>query len=111
MNEWISVKDRLPCLNDYVLVLTNENEVLVAYYLGERAGYQNRNPYAPWRDGLVSYWMPLPEPPRVEQKGPFRAVNRNGIDHLKFDGDDDVIVIKNVPPKCLVRWLNRMLNR
>lgn len=67
MSEWISVKDRLPEINQNVLCF-DANRVLFA------------TDWLDWPDGTVSFyvptferhiwcthWMPLPEPPEEEQ--------------------------------------------
>jgi len=65
--EWISVKDRLPEPNDYVLLydsslnLVYEGKLLASdFYYSERAGYSADI----GDDCEVTHWMPLPEPPQ-----------------------------------------------
>jgi hypothetical protein len=61
--EWISVKDRLP---------ENRQEVLGAYVLEELeqsvllfARGEFRTKYGSEFYGVVTHWMPLPEPPKT----------------------------------------------
>lgn len=60
--EWISVNDRLPERNEYVLVSTPYCKYIcdvalfngVAWYSCEKSDYMFN----------IVYWMPLPEPPK-----------------------------------------------
>ena len=73
--QWISVKDRLPDYMGEVLVIVSgkphENITLDGAY--EIAEY---NPvegwilemWPEWGSGVVTHWMPLPEPPEEEKK-------------------------------------------
>lgn len=66
MTEWISVKDRLPSKNDYVLLydssldLVHEGKLRDGdFYYSERSGYSKDV-----GDGCeITHWMPLPEAP------------------------------------------------
>lgn len=50
---WISVKDRLP--PEYTAVFTYAGYIRVSFY----------SPDAPaWKDGTITHWMSLPEPPK-----------------------------------------------
>lgn len=70
--EWVSVKDRLPDINDYCdkLCIVNgrngmtvyEDAMLVLEYAGYGEWYCDEAPYA---ELTVSYWMPLPAPPET----------------------------------------------
>lgn len=70
MNEWISVKDKLPDYGEEVLAILSgrpnefvtlmEAYMLAAYY--PEAWFVDE--YPDWDDAQVSYWMPLPEPPK-----------------------------------------------
>ena len=71
MNEWISVKDRLPESDELVLVLVDgkptRNITLVGAY--ELANYDKEEGWflemwPEWEGAKVTYWMPLPEPPK-----------------------------------------------
>ena len=72
MNKWISTKDRLPEVNQFVLVYGNENLPNICV-LGEpnkkikdispninKVFYDVDNE---WQVG-ITHWMPLPEPPQ-----------------------------------------------
>ena len=75
VQEWISVKDRLPKPSTYVLALTAPGYLsvgqncVVADYIhpsGEEHGVFVLA-YRYWEDPLkVTHWMPLPEPPKGE---------------------------------------------
>lgn len=84
MNEWISVGDRLPAKQKWVLATTFEGDICQACIIGEYDGRPNWNivPHSGnWFKSTdsVTHWMPLPEPPqtpeppRVERGGPFYA--------------------------------------
>lgn len=77
MNKWISVKDRLPILDDYYLTYVIDNgcsysQRVQMFYKNKRTLrgiYQDQ--YTHWEmteidDNIVTHWMPLPEPPREE---------------------------------------------
>lgn len=55
VQEWISVKDRLPDVGKFVLIYNEINGVLLDYYDGATFGYYD-----------VTHWMPLPPPPKEE---------------------------------------------
>lgn len=65
MSEWISVNDRLPELQTYVLVVVDlgNNDLVVT--IGSRSGNTGefRHNYRVM-GSTVTHWMPLPEPPR-----------------------------------------------
>lgn len=64
MNEWISIKERLPNVSDWVLVYTCVKghpfveiamlDILYGFVLDGRRGFANN----------ATHWMPLPEPPK-----------------------------------------------
>lgn len=60
MNEWISVKDRLPKSFKHVLVYDafEENITLGLYGNGEWLFSKH-----------ITHWMPLPEPPEMKTEG------------------------------------------
>jgi len=66
MSDWISIKDRLPELHQYVLTWTTDADdnyiVSMAVWNGDRKGgrFIADNGY---RDTDVTHWMPLPEKP------------------------------------------------
>ena len=61
VQQWISVKDRLPEQNKDVLVYTITHDVRKAHCYGERSWFGHDGI---WR--CVTHWMPLPEPPKGE---------------------------------------------
>lgn len=70
MSNWISVKDRLPETDNLVLVVVSikpcENITLNgAFGLAEYSeGEWILEMWPEWEDAVVTYWMPLPEPPK-----------------------------------------------
>ena len=75
MSEWISVKDRLPEDFGEVLVIVSgkphENITLDgAYEIAEYDPVEGwiLEMWPEWCSGVVTHWMPLPEPPEEEQK-------------------------------------------
>lgn len=81
-NKWISCAERLPEVNQQVLIYTEENEIYVAwiYKLHIRKG--NRWQYSRCCGCFVPYpviaWMPLPNPPEKEQKKLDLPIGKNG---------------------------------
>lgn len=67
MNEWISVKNRLPDIpkndfaSDYVLVHDEKAGDWVAYY-DANGGWCEARECIPFKN--VTHWMPLPKPPK-----------------------------------------------
>lgn len=62
MNEWISVKERLPDRFEYVLVYCKglRRDIFVSYgYRYDDTGWYVDGIYTT----VVTHWMPLPEPP------------------------------------------------
>ena len=55
VQEWISVKDRLPDVGKLVLIYSEINGVCMDYHDGATFGYYG-----------VTHWMPLPNPPKGE---------------------------------------------
>lgn len=77
MDGWISVEDKLPDEDGEYIVYAQdesslpnegiwyENVVVVAYYrFDEWTWYEDDNDYD--ITDIVTHWMPLPEPPRME---------------------------------------------
>lgn len=63
MSEWIKCADRLPTVGDYCGEFGNT--VLIwsdKYKAGTLADQSDVKRY--YMEGLVSYWMPVPEPPK-----------------------------------------------
>ncbi len=72
MNEWISVKDRLPEYNKKFLFINGKNEVSVGQMMPYQDGmdiwasengiYFNDSILCEW--AVCKFWMPLPLPPK-----------------------------------------------
>ena len=70
VQEWISVKDRLPEVGSIVLVSDNETDCHIWQY----TNYSERGVAMPWMDEFgipckteeITHWMPLPQPPKGE---------------------------------------------
>ena len=64
VQEWISVKDRLPeSEKDAVMIALRWGEVDIGWCEDEKWGSEFVNEY---EDGEVTHWMPLPQPPKGE---------------------------------------------
>jgi hypothetical protein len=63
---WIPVSERLPLLRDSkaVLVYTKSGETYSGLYLGNNEWTGLLHDF---REGEVTYWMPLPTPPEVQE--------------------------------------------
>ena len=73
VQEWISVKDKLPDQNEEVLVIVNgkpkKNITLnCAYELAEYDPYEGwiMEMWPEWEGAVVTHWMPMPQPPKGE---------------------------------------------
>ena len=65
-NNWISVKDRLPEDDNFVLVYNSKDkEIIIANYRGNNAWDSYIYGWLP--DDTITYWQPLPELPEVEE--------------------------------------------
>ena len=75
MTDWISVKDRLPPVNQNILFYNGKKEVRYGFYRPEPSPVDNwATPDSIWINdlsyneiGTASYWMPLPKPPREKK--------------------------------------------
>lgn len=67
MNEWISIKDRLPHNLQKVLVYTEFKRMFDAWF-SNGVWYENHEGRNLDFDG-VTHWMPLPEPPKYSEYG------------------------------------------
>lgn len=78
---WISVKDRLPGINEDVLILyeskvLRETDYAITclkdsfYFGGTPIPYQTPQWEEPWqyfrKNNVITHWMPLPEPPKED---------------------------------------------
>jgi len=69
---WISVKDRLPDSNRFVLVCNDDGHMMIAQYIEETAQWQYKYinyDVDVWDDkeqGPVCWWTELPEPQKEE---------------------------------------------
>ena len=64
--EWISVKDRLPEENEYVLCARLQGSMSGYKYILPSVGrVRNKSSWSCVMDWVsVTHWMPLPEPPK-----------------------------------------------
>lgn len=70
MNEWISVEDRLPPQDTYVLTAKYDSRKNVGMYfiqiasrLGDKWFDDHNCDFIEPKYGHMTHWMPLPEPP------------------------------------------------
>ena len=61
VQEWISVKDRLPEKDEIVIICTDENFIYAGELVGDTWFLNNDS----WT-ATVTHWMPLPEMPKGE---------------------------------------------
>ena len=61
IQEWISVKDRLPEKDEIVIICTDENFIYAGELIGDTWFLDNDS----WT-ATVTHWMPLPRPPKGE---------------------------------------------
>ena len=68
MNNWISVKDRLPEYNERVLIFnTVYDTIFIGYLDTDEWCIDGLRPPAkgnPFTNRIISYWMPLPKEPK-----------------------------------------------
>lgn len=72
MNEWVSVKDRMPKSCGTYLVRVGKDgfnpQTKTAYWLASKKVWKGAEAYSVITD--VSHWMPLPEPPKMDEVTP-----------------------------------------
>ena len=61
VQEWISVKDRLPEKDEIVIICTDNNFIYAGELIGDTWFLDNDS----WT-ATVTHWMPLPQPPKGE---------------------------------------------
>lgn len=73
--EWISIKDRLPPINDKLLVFSERIGILMGInkdHIFAKDGiffhYPGKLKFEKDKIENVSHWMPLPEPPKEPSK-------------------------------------------
>ena len=64
VQEWISVKDRLPEHGDIVLCHTKHDDLLVFQWC--EMSHRWVDQYEDYRQEYITHWMPLPQPPKGE---------------------------------------------
>jgi hypothetical protein len=62
MTEWIDVNDRLPEKDQKVLTFDGNN-IETGYFTGESDSYYWDFDTYGAKEGEITYWMPLPDPP------------------------------------------------
>lgn len=73
MNKWVSVADRLPDEGDIVLCFEpRKYNQCVTQFIDSKSGFQ-KEWYEKDGDGFgyhpfITHWMPLPEPPDIEEE-------------------------------------------
>tara|TARA_R110000803_G_scaffold210685_3_gene283197 strand:- start:1800 stop:2033 length:234 start_codon:yes stop_codon:yes gene_type:complete len=76
--EWISVEDRLPEKDDFYLILKDEDDIKVWYFIRRSDGiyWNSRHTEKHWllSNDPVTHWMPLPEPPKLDEQN--KAVDK-----------------------------------
>lgn len=64
---WISVKDRLPEMNELCIVTTEWRGIVPATYGNESWIFDEGQGWSEKALSYVTHWMPLPEPPKEEK--------------------------------------------
>ena len=64
VQEWISVKDRLPEEAADIIVYTTKKRIAFGYLYDGHFRDEEHEIMANWNIGEVTHWMPLPEPPK-----------------------------------------------
>lgn len=66
MNKWISIKDKMPEEDEYVLIIDKHEGILIGRRWGGESNFWSEKCTGCGCCGSsisASYWMPLPEPP------------------------------------------------
>lgn len=73
--EWISIEERLPSQNVYVIVAKFDHRPKVRMYfvdIAERIrdqwfdGKDGKEITGNWKYGKITHWMPIPDPPKSD---------------------------------------------
>lgn len=111
MNEWISVKDRLPENDEEVLALLKSGTMDIGWVEPEnrhQCSTKNKEFITRSVDGIVTHWMSLPEPPKPE--GLFIWEN-NCLAYIDSDGEwlgrYDFGELHQLP-QDFIDWLNTL---
>jgi len=64
MQNWISVKDRLPEYNVSVLTTHKDSSVLIGWRASTNSRGENWKIGVDCKPNSITHWMPLPEPPK-----------------------------------------------
>jgi hypothetical protein len=64
--QWISVRERMPEMNELCIVNTEVRGVVVAHYGSESWVFDNAQGYCEKPLSYATHWMPLPQPPNEE---------------------------------------------
>ena len=65
VQQWISVKDRLPEENTEVLIYCKTNSRKKVFFVDKIRYFRGLPIWQVW-SGKVTHWMPLPQPPKGE---------------------------------------------
>lgn len=69
VQEWISVKDRLPEVGSRVIACGEKGGVFLVKAEGETTGFGRMDGGSKYRS--FTHWMPLPQPPKGEKQCPI----------------------------------------
>lgn len=85
MNEWISIKDKLPQENEKVLAYIDDiKEMEVCRYT-----CKTFIAYIMWECKSVTHWMPLPEVPKGQTELNSKYTRTDASESLDNLGEDD----------------------